>query len=109
MRRSSCGVRPTGARMPCATSASTAAPRCRWAGSPTTASCVRITAWRYDADRRVRAHSAVGARHDSRQGENRRLYRCQERYGLIWVALAEAEPAYAVPEVPELGASRGRS
>jgi vanillate O-demethylase monooxygenase subunit len=30
------------------------------------------------------------------------VYRCQERYGLIWVCLAEAEPAYAVPEVPEL-------
>ena len=30
------------------------------------------------------------------------VYRCQERYGLIWVCLAEADPAYAVPEVPEL-------
>ncbi len=27
-------------------------------------------------------------------------YRCQERYGLIWVALRE--PAYALPDVPEL-------
>ena len=30
------------------------------------------------------------------------VYRCQERYGLIWVCLAEADPAYALPEVPEL-------
>ena len=29
-------------------------------------------------------------------------YRCQERYGLIWVCLADAEPAYALPHVPEL-------
>ncbi len=27
-------------------------------------------------------------------------YRCQERYGLIWVALSE--PVYALPEMPEL-------
>lgn len=30
------------------------------------------------------------------------VYRCQERYGLIWVCLAESEPAYALPEMPEL-------
>jgi vanillate O-demethylase monooxygenase subunit len=29
-------------------------------------------------------------------------YRCQERYGLIWVCLAESPPAYALPEMPEL-------
>jgi vanillate O-demethylase monooxygenase subunit len=28
-------------------------------------------------------------------------YRCQERYGLIWACLQD-EPAYALPEVPEL-------
>jgi phenylpropionate dioxygenase-like ring-hydroxylating dioxygenase large terminal subunit len=28
------------------------------------------------------------------------VYRCQERYGLIWVCLAEGEPAYPLPEVP---------
>jgi vanillate O-demethylase monooxygenase subunit len=29
-------------------------------------------------------------------------YRCQERYGLLWVCLAPSSPAYALPEVPEL-------
>ena len=33
-------------------------------------------------------------------------YRCQERYGLIWVALAD--PHWSVPEVPELEDSRWR-
>ena len=26
------------------------------------------------------------------------VYRCQERYGLVWVCLAAGEPAYALPE-----------
>jgi vanillate O-demethylase monooxygenase subunit len=30
------------------------------------------------------------------------VYHCQERYGLIWVCLAEGAPAYPLPEVPEL-------
>lgn len=31
-----------------------------------------------------------------------KAFRCQERYGLIWVCL-QPEPAYALPDVPELG------
>lgn len=30
------------------------------------------------------------------------VYRCQERYGLVWVCLRDDEPAYALPELPEL-------
>jgi vanillate O-demethylase monooxygenase subunit len=58
-------------------------------------------AWRYDASGAcVRipqsAHATIPVK------ARTPAYRCQERYGLIWVCLAEAEPAYAVPEVPEL-------
>ncbi|MDH4063434.1 MAG: aromatic ring-hydroxylating dioxygenase subunit alpha [Acidobacteriota bacterium] len=30
------------------------------------------------------------------------VYKCLERYGVVWVCLADADPAYAVPDVPEL-------
>ena len=54
--------------------------------------------WRYDQ---------TGACVHIPQAENQAIprrarvptYRCQERYGLIWVALRE--PAYEVPDVPE--------
>lgn len=29
------------------------------------------------------------------------VYQCQERYGLVWVCLADGQPAYALHEVPE--------
>ena len=58
-------------------------------------------AWRYDATGAcVRIPQS---KHTTIPAKARiPVYRCQERYGLIWVCLAEAEPAYAVPEVPEL-------
>jgi phenylpropionate dioxygenase-like ring-hydroxylating dioxygenase large terminal subunit len=58
-------------------------------------------AWRYDATGAcVRipqsAHTTIPAK------ARTPVYRCQERYGLIWVCLADDGPAYDVPEVPEL-------
>jgi vanillate O-demethylase monooxygenase subunit len=32
------------------------------------------------------------------------VYRCQERYGLVWVCLDVGEPTYMLPDVPELEA-----
>ncbi len=58
-------------------------------------------AWRYDASGAcVRipqsAHASIPVK------ARTPVYRCQERYGLIWVCLAEGEPAFALPEIPEL-------
>jgi len=58
-------------------------------------------AWRYDVTGAcVRIPQSAHATIPSKARTP--VYRCQERYGLIWVCLAETEPAYAVPEVPEL-------
>jgi vanillate O-demethylase monooxygenase subunit len=58
-------------------------------------------AWRYDATGAcVRIPQSTHTTIPSKARTP--VYRCQERYGLIWVCLSEAEPAYAVPEVPEL-------
>lgn len=58
-------------------------------------------AWRYDASGAcVRIpQSAVGTIPTKARTP---VYQCQERYGLIWVCLAAGEPAYRLPEVPEL-------
>ena len=58
-------------------------------------------AWRYDATGAcVRIPQSTHTTIPSKARTP--VYRCQERYCLIWVCLAEAEPAYPVPEVPEL-------
>lgn len=58
-------------------------------------------AWRYDAagacvriPQSAQATIPVKARTP--------VYQCHERYGLIWVCLGAGEPAYALPEIPEL-------
>lgn len=58
-------------------------------------------AWRYDASGAcVRIpqspHPAIPAK------ARTPVYRCQQRYGLIWVCLGGDEPAYSLPEIPEL-------
>ena len=62
-------------------------------------------AWQYDTDgtcvripQKQDAHIPPKARVDS--------YRCQERFGLIWVALDE--PMYPLPEIPELESDEWR-
>ena len=59
-------------------------------------------AWRYDASGAcVRIPQSATAIIPAKARTP--VYRCQERYGLVWVCLAdEGEPAYALPEVPEL-------
>ena len=58
-------------------------------------------AWRYDASGAcVRIPQSATATIPAKARTP--VYRCQERYGLIWVCLAEGEPAYPLPEVPEL-------
>jgi phenylpropionate dioxygenase-like ring-hydroxylating dioxygenase large terminal subunit len=56
--------------------------------------------WRYGADGRCRAIPQLPD--PSRVPGKARVaaYRCQERYGLLWVALDE--PRWSLPEVPEL-------
>ena len=58
-------------------------------------------AWRYDASGAcVRIPQS---KHTTIPAKARiPVYRCQERYALIWVCLADAEPDYALPDVPEL-------
>ncbi|MGB0386433.1 MAG: Rieske 2Fe-2S domain-containing protein [Ardenticatenaceae bacterium] len=55
--------------------------------------------WRYNAD-----GACVRIPQNARTSIPRKArtvtYRCQERYGLIWVAMAD--PVYELPEVPEL-------
>ena len=58
-------------------------------------------AWRYDASGvcvRIpqSAHATIPAK------ARTPVYRCHERYGLIWVCLGADEPAYALPEISEL-------
>ncbi len=57
-------------------------------------------AWRYDATGacvRIPQSSQTTIPAKARTP----VYRCQERYGLIWVCLADGEPAFPLPEVPE--------
>ena len=89
------------ARTRCATCASTAARRSRWGGSPDNCLVCPYHAWHYDAAGRcVRipqsAHATISAK------ARTPVYQCQERYGLVWVCLADGDPAYALPEIPEL-------
>jgi phenylpropionate dioxygenase-like ring-hydroxylating dioxygenase large terminal subunit len=58
-------------------------------------------AWRYDRSGAcVRipqsAHGTIPTR------ARTRAYQCLERYGLVWVCLSDDEPAYGLPDVPEL-------
>ena len=58
-------------------------------------------AWRYDAGGAcVRIPQSVNTTIPAKARTP--VYRCQERYGLIWVCLGADEPAYALPEIPEL-------
>ncbi len=58
-------------------------------------------AWRYDASGAcVRIPQSTLATIPTKARTT--VYQCQERYGLIWVCLAAGEPAYSLPEVPEL-------
>lgn len=61
--------------------------------------------WRYGADGRCRAIPQLSD--PSRVPGKARVaaYRCQERYGLLWVALDD--PRWPLPEVPELEARDG--
>jgi phenylpropionate dioxygenase-like ring-hydroxylating dioxygenase large terminal subunit len=58
-------------------------------------------AWRYDASGAcVRIPQSATAAIPPKARTP--VYQCQERYGLVWVCLADGEPAYPLPEVPEL-------
>lgn len=58
-------------------------------------------AWRYDASGAcVRIPQSATATIPAKARTP--VYQCQERYGLIWVCLTDGEPAYALPEIPEL-------
>jgi len=58
-------------------------------------------AWRYDAAGAcVRIPQSATAAIPAKARTP--VYQCQERYGLVWVCLAAGEPAYALPDVPEL-------
>jgi vanillate O-demethylase monooxygenase subunit len=58
-------------------------------------------AWRYDASGAcVRIPQVAGASIPTKARTT--VYRCQERYGLIWIDLSGEEPAYALPKIPEL-------
>ena len=70
------------------------------------ASSVRITPGVTTRPARA-SHSAVDTRPRSRQGANAGL-RCQERYGLIWVCLAELSRPTPCPRSPSPRARRGR-
>jgi phenylpropionate dioxygenase-like ring-hydroxylating dioxygenase large terminal subunit len=61
--------------------------------------------WRYGADGRCRAIPQLPD--PTRVPGKARVaaYRCQERYGLLWVALDE--PRWPLPEVPELESGNG--
>jgi len=59
--------------------------------------------WRYKGDGRC---SAIPQRDDPRNVPSKAkvdAYNCQERYGLIWVAMGE--PKFPLPEVPEMEAA----
>jgi vanillate O-demethylase monooxygenase subunit len=57
-------------------------------------------AWRYDASGAcVRIPQSAGATIPAKARTT--VYRCLERYGLIWIDLSVEEPAYALPEIPE--------
>lgn len=58
-------------------------------------------AWRYDAGGAcVRIPQSANATIPAKARTP--VYRCRERYGLLWVCLGTNEPAYALPEIPEL-------
>lgn len=57
-------------------------------------------AWRYDASGAcVRIPQSAQATIPAKARTP--VYQCQERYGLVWVCLADGESAYALPEIPE--------
>jgi vanillate O-demethylase monooxygenase subunit len=58
-------------------------------------------AWQYD-ESGVCVHIPQSARPTIPAKARTPVYLCQERYGLIWVCLGPDEPAYALPEIPEL-------
>ena len=98
--RLSCGGARTGSRAPTRTCACTGGRRCRWAGSTGDELVCPYHGWRYRADGRCVAIPQL--EDPSRVPAKARIgaFGCQERYGLIWVALAE--PRWPLPEVPEL-------
>ena len=58
-------------------------------------------AWRYDRSGACvlipqSAHGTIPTK------ARTRVYQCLERYGLVWVCLSDDEPAYGLPDVPEL-------
>jgi phenylpropionate dioxygenase-like ring-hydroxylating dioxygenase large terminal subunit len=58
-------------------------------------------AWRYDASGAcVRIPQSAQATIPTKARTP--VYRCHERYGLVWVCLGTGDPAYLLPEIPEL-------
>jgi phenylpropionate dioxygenase-like ring-hydroxylating dioxygenase large terminal subunit len=61
--------------------------------------------WRYGADGRCRAIPQLPDPGRVPAKARVAAYRCQERYGIVWVALEE--PRWPLPEVPELESADG--
>ena len=96
----SCGAAPIATPAPAWTFACTAAPRCRWAGSTAMSWYARITGGGTGPTAAVRPF--LSWKTPARVPAKARIpvFRCQERYGLIWVSLEE--PRWPLPDVPEV-------